>query len=329
MNQAAMSKKPILLLFALTIVLMMVLPAGLIRLMSHGQPTKTVPSIHANEPSINVYLKETKQIVKMPLEEYVKGVVAAEMPVTFPLEALKAQAIAARTNAVKKIESHTLTPEGANVTDDYRQIQAYSTDEQLKQRWGMLSYEVNMSKIMQAVNETRGKILTYQQQPIEALFFSTSNGKTENAQDYFGRALPYLRTVDSPWDKQAKHATDTKTIPLKDMSKLLGINAVAASAGNGQWLQVLETSQTNRIKKIKVANQVMTGPDFREKLGLYSTDFSWKIDGDSIIFTTHGYGHGVGLSQYGAEGMAKEGKRAEDILAYYYQGTSIANYQSK
>lgn len=317
-------------MLALTLVLMLAIPAGLVSILPKKEAVPAPKAqVAADDTTIKLYVKDKKQIVQIPLEEYVKGVVAAEMPVTFSMEALKAQAIAARTNAVRRIQNNLLTPEGAHATDDHRQFQAYSSDDQLKEHWGVVEYQINMNKIVQAVNETKGQILTYNGEPIDALFFSTSNGKTENSQDYWGKALPYLRSVDSPWDKDAKHATDTKALSLQEFNKLLGINAVVTSANQGQMIKVLDTSSSHRIKKILVAGKQMSGPEFRDALGLYSTDFAWKVEGSSITFTTHGYGHGVGMSQYGADGMAKEGKKAAEILTYFYQGTTLAPYKKQ
>lgn len=330
MNQAVSVKRPVVLMLAITMVLMLAIPAGLVSILpskkQSGAPQDT--SLVASDQKIKVYLTEKKQVVEMPLEEYVKGVVAAEMPANFALEALKAQAIAARTNVVRRLEKKVLTPEGANVSDDHTQTQAYSSDEKLKSRWkDVMEYQLNMNKITQAVNETRGQILTYNGEPIDALFFSTSNGYTENSQDYFGRAYPYLRSVDSPWDKQTKHATDVTTFSMQDFTNKLGINAVVTSANQASIIKVLETSKSNRVKTIRVADKTLTGPQFREALGLYSSDFSWKVEGTTIVFTTHGYGHGVGMSQNGANGMAQEGKSAPQILTHFYQGSVLTTYK--
>ncbi|WP_018132945.1 stage II sporulation protein D [Effusibacillus pohliae] len=326
MNQTTAANKPVVIMLAATLALMLAIPAGLVSMLPKREQPAPHLAVATDDMKIKVLLKEKNQVVEMPLEEYVKGVVAAEMPADFPLEALKAQAIAARTNAIRRIQKNSLI-EGAHVTDDYRDTQAYSSDEKLKQQWGIMEYQLKMNKIVQAVNETKGQIVTYNGVPIDAMFFSASNGKTEDSQDYFGRALPYLRSVDCPWDAQSKHATRTKTMPLQEFHRLLGINAVVTAANQGQMLQVVETSASHRVKKIRVAGKVMSGPDFRQALGLPSTDFSWKIEGDAITFTTHGNGHGVGMSQYGAEGMAKQGKTASEILAYFYQGTTIASYK--
>ncbi|GAX89634.1 stage II sporulation protein D [Effusibacillus lacus] len=330
MRSATATYKPIIGMLVITLVLMIAIPAGLAGLLSKTGSRNGESRLQAapDDMKIKIYLKEQKQVVELPLEEYVKGVVAAEMPVTFSMEALKAQAIAARTNAVRRIQKNLLTPEGAHITDDHRDVQAYSSDEKLKKRWGVFEYQFNLNKIAQAVNETRGQILSYNGEPIDALFFSASNGKTENSQDYWGRPLPYLRSVDSPWDKQTKYMEGTKSIPLEEFHRLLGIPSAVTAANQNQTIQVLETSATNRVKKIRVAGITITGPQFRETLGLASTDFSWKVEGSTITFTTRGNGHGVGMSQYGAEGMAKEGKQAHEILSHFYQGATLTPYQT-
>ncbi|MFC4769500.1 stage II sporulation protein D [Effusibacillus consociatus] len=330
MNNAAAVNRPIFIMLALTLVLMLAIPAGLVSILPKKQAPAPELTVKTDDTKIKVFLTEKQEVVEVPLEEYVKGVVAAEMPVTFSMEALKAQAVAARTNAVRRIQKNILTAEGAHVTDDHRQFQAYSSDEKLKKRWGVLEYQLNLNKIVQAVNETKGQILTYHGEPIDALFFSKSNGKTENSQDYWGgKALPYLRSVDAPWDKEGKHAADNTSMSLQEFHRRLGINDAVTSANQSQMIKAVEKSSSNRVKKIRVGSKVMSGAEFREALGLYSTDFSWTIEGDRITFTTHGYGHGVGMSQYGADSMAKEGKKAPDILTYFYQGTTLAPYKKQ
>ncbi|MFC4769882.1 stage II sporulation protein D [Effusibacillus consociatus] len=320
--------KPIATLLGITFVLIVLLPAGIVGLFPKKDLSVQILDDSADVMKVKVYLKESKKTIEIPLEEYVKGVAASEMPVTFEMEALKAQAIVARTNVIRRVENNLLTPEGGHVTDDFREFQAYSSNEKLKQIWGA-SYEQNMKKIVQAVKETKGQILVYQGKAIEALFFSTSNGLTENSLDYWGKEVPYLSSVPSPWDKQAPRSINTKTISLKDLFKLFNLTTAVSYADQGQIIQVLETSSTNRVKKIRVGDKVMSGAEFRKVLGLNSTDFSWSIEGNSITFTTRGFGHGVGMSQYGAEGMAKEGKKAFDILTYFYKGATIVNYEKE
>jgi stage II sporulation protein D len=324
MNGGIDLKKWIPLTLVLFFVMMMGVPSLLIVLFGkkeHAQPQTTGPSVTDDGPPIHLYLKEKKQIVTLPLEQYVKGVVAAEMPITFATEALKAQAVAARTNIVARLAKGLKTPEGADISDDSARFQAYSSEEQLRAHWGMVQYEINWKKISEAVAATNGEILTYQGEPIEAAFFSTSNGYTEASENYWGTKIPYLRSVSVPWDKTAPHATDEKTISVAEMDRLLGIQTVPVSTAPP--LHVLEETAADRVKRIQVGDKTLTGREFREALGLYSTSFSWQIHDGEITFITHGYGHGVGMSQYGANGMAKEGRSYKEILTYFYQGVQI------
>jgi stage II sporulation protein D len=327
MNGGILLKKWIPLILVVLLVMMMGVPSVLVVLFGkneHSPPKEAAVTLPNDGPQVKIYLTKKKQIVSLPLEQYVKGVVAAEMPVTFSLEALKAQAVAARTNIVGRLKKGLKTPEGADITDDYTSFQAYSTDEQLRERWGVVQYELNMKKITEAVASTQGQILTYNDEPIDASFFSTSNGYTEASENYWGKTIPYLRSVSVPWDKTAPHATDKKTMALADMDRLLGIQTVPVSASPP--LHVVEETSSDRVKRIQVGDKTFTGRQFREALGLNSTAFSWQIQGGQITFVTHGFGHGVGMSQYGADGMAKEGHDYKEILNYFYKGVQIEDY---
>ncbi|KEO83315.1 stage II sporulation protein D [Tumebacillus flagellatus] len=330
-----MNKKTWLLIPLLIVALItatVLIPSALVAIWPSGSAhdSSTSPSLveldNQDDIEIKVYLKSQDKIVPMSLEKYVRGVVAAEMPIAFQDEALKAQAVAARTYIVRRLAAGTKTPEGADVSDDHNDGQAYSTDEKLQQTWGMLNYPKNISKINNAVNATKGKVLLYEGKPIEALFFSTSSGKTENSEDYWGNVIPYLRSVDSPWDLKSEKYNGELTLPLSEFSQKLGITALPASTLT-QLIIPVERSAADHIKKIKVGDKVFNGPDFRKLLGLRSTMFTWDVDKakNTISFHTQGYGHDVGLSQYGADGMAKEGKTYDQILLHYYQGVQFGN----
>ena len=281
------------------------------------------------EPAVSVYLSEEERVVHIPLERYVRGVVAAEMPVEFSLEALKAQAIASRTYIVQRMIQGDFSdvPQGAMVTDT-PQHQAFLDDAALKARWG-LAYEKNMEKLTKAVEETRGQVLTYEGKPIYAAFFSTSNGYTENADEYWeGGGLPYLTSVPSPWDAHSPKFRQRVEIPLEEFFAKLSLDPAVAASGDGEpWIEIVSKTAGQRVKEVRVGEQVLTGRQVREALGLNSTDFTVQIKGDTLVFTTTGYGHGVGMSQYGADGMAKEGKTAEEILRHYYRGVELADYR--
>jgi len=270
---------------------------------------------------ISVYLVKEKRIETMPIELYVRGVIAGEMPVEFELEALKAQAIAARTYIYRRLvsgERSGMNGIKADVTNTI-QHQVYIPIDELLARWEGKQKEANLAKLNKAVEETKGQIVTYAGEPIEAAFFSTSNGYTENASDYWSMDVPYLQSVASPWDKLiSPRYKEVTTMKLSTLAEKLGVKTNAVKS-----MRVLEVTEGKRIKMVTVGGKRLSGREVREKLGLASSQFSWEIAGDEATITTYGYGHGVGMSQWGANGMAKEGNTAAQILAHYYSGTKL------
>lgn len=264
---------------------------------------------------IRVKRLSSSEIEYLPFEEYIVGVLAGEMPIYFEKEALKAQAVAARSYALKKIEY--------NKDNEYDVVdsvlnQVYLDNHYLKEAWGN-KYVDNINKLREAVNDTSLEYLDYNGEVIDALFFSTSNGYTENSSLVFNIDLPYLQSVTSMWDSSTSSAfRSTKKISSSDFYSSLGLEK-----SNILNFKVLKRSSTNRILNLSINGTEFTGRELYDKLGLKSTDFSLKQDGDTIIIDTVGYGHGVGMSQYGAEGMALEGYSYKDILSHYYVGTSI------
>ena len=264
---------------------------------------------------IRVKRLSSSEIEYLPFEEYIVGVLAGEMPIYFEKEALKAQAVAARSYALKKIEY--------NKDNEYDVVdsvlnQVYLDNHYLKEAWGN-KYVDNINKLREVVNDTSLEYLDYNGEVIDALFFSTSNGYTENSSLVFNIDLPYLQSVTSMWDSSTSSSfKSTKKISSSDFYSSLGLEK-----SNTLNFKVLKRSSTNRILNLNINGTEFTGRELYDKLGLKSTDFSLKQDGDTIIIDTVGYGHGVGMSQYGAEGMALEGYSYKDILSHYYVGTSI------
>ncbi|MEG6575443.1 MAG: stage II sporulation protein D [Caldibacillus debilis] len=269
---------------------------------------------------VSVYRTGEKKVEEIPFEQYVAGVVASEMPADFEKEALKAQSVAARTYLVKNLLAGKKEgiPEGADIGDSVLD-QVYKNDEELKKIWGK-DYQWKINKIRQAVYETRGKIIVYGSQPITPAYFSTSNGYTENAEDYWSNEIPYLKSVKSPWDSESPKFAYETVIPIKEFEEKLGVTLASGEVG-----KILSLTPGRRVKKVQIAGKEFTGREIREKLNLRSTDFQWTREGDHIVIRTKGYGHGVGMSQYGANGMAKEGKTYEEIIKYYYRGVEIAD----
>ncbi len=264
--------------------------------------------------TIRVKDEQTNIIKEIPFEEYIKGVVAGEMPATFELEALKAQAVASRSYAMYQM--------AATKDKDYDVVnttanQVYLTDEQLKNNWKE-DYPKKINKIKTAIAETSGEYLTYNGEIVNAMFFSTSVGATENSEEVFVSALPYLRSVDSTWDKESPVYIDTYTFTLEDFYKKLNLPFKQTLK-----IEVTEKTSTGRTKTLKINDQEMKGRDVATKLSLRSNYFDIVQSQNNITITTKGFGHGVGMSQYGANGMAKEGYKYDQILKHYYQNTEI------
>lgn len=280
-----------------------------------------------NHLYVRVFMTKENRIERIPLETYVQGVVAGEMPIEFEIEALKAQAIAARTYIVRRLalKDDNGMPEAgvgskADVTDTIDH-QVYLSLNQLAKKWPKEERKTNTRKLGEAIEQTRGQIITYDGEPIQAVFFSTSNGYTENSEEYWQQAIPYLRSVDSPWDEAiSPRYKETVELSLKQFYSKLG----AEMKGNKMpTIRILEKTAGNRIGMITINGTTFSGREVREKLALASSQFTWHMEGDSITITTFGYGHGVGMSQWGANGMAKAGHSAEEIIAHYYSGAKV------
>ncbi|WP_019243171.1 MULTISPECIES: stage II sporulation protein D [Bacillus] len=280
--------------------------------------TMNMSKLEDTSIEVAVLRSASNQVEKLPLEKYIVGVVAAEMPANFELEALKAQALAARTYIINQmLYGGNNNLNGADVTDTVK-YQVYTDDAELKKKWGP-EYDKNRQKIIKAVLETEGMILAYDNQPILAQFFSTSNGYTENSEDYWKNSYPYLKSVNSPWDRKSPKFLGSKTISVAEFEQKLGVKI-----NNSQKIGTIEKRTSgDRVATVNFGGKRLTGKQIREKLDLRSTDFEWKRKGNSIIITTKGLGHGVGMSQYGANGMAQEGSSYKQIVQHYYQGINI------
>ena len=273
-------------------------------------------SYNANDQDmIRVKRETTGQIDTVPFEEYVKGVLAGEVPTSFHIEALKAQAVAARSYAMKKIEDNTATD--YDVVDTVSN-QVYMDDAMLKEKWKD-QYDEKIKIIERAVNETKGEYLEYDGKVAQAFFFSTSAGKTENSEEVFQSALPYLRSVDSSWDQEVSPVFQQDyQFSVHDFYQKLGLPYKETVQ-----FQVTKQTSTGRVKEVNIDGTVLKASDISSKLGLRSTFFTFEQVGTNILMTTKGYGHGVGMSQYGAQAMALKGSTYDQILKHYYQGVQI------
>ena len=281
---------------------------------------KEIKLNYVSNTIIRVKRISTENIEFLPLEEYIVGVLAGEMPIYFEKEAFKAQAVAARSYALKRIEYNK--DNGYDVVDSIIN-QVYLDNDYLKSAWGS-DYTENINKLREVVNETSLEYLAYDGNVIDAMFFSTSNGYTETASMVFNVDLPYLQSVKSSWDEKTSSVfKSVTTIPIGDF-----YNKLDLEYSDSLDVKILKRSSTNRIISLSINGIEFTGKTLYDKLRLKSTDFSLKKDGNNIVVSTVGYGHGVGMSQYGAEGMAEEGYDYKDILKYYYTGTTIKKIEN-
>ncbi len=251
------------------------------------------------------------QDLNMTIDEYVVGVLSCEMPASFNVEALKAGAVAIRTFYLYK---QNMSPTYVATNTD----QCFINEEAMKTKWGD-GYNKYFNIINGVVEETNGEYITYNNQIIESFYFSISNGYTENLENVFGDSRPYLVSVSSSWDKNVSSYEKKTEFEVSEFLNKLGL------PDNKEInIEIVSRSSSGRVDFIKVNEAIFKGTEFRKKLGLRSTDFDFKISDNLITFVTRGYGHGVGLSQYGANEMAKLGYSYKEILKHYYQGVDIS-----
>ena len=274
---------------------------------------KKSETAYFNDEEIEVTIKDStsNEETKLNLEEYIIGVVAGEMPASFEVDALKAQAIAARSYALSKI--NTATTSYDLLTDVTNQVYITTTD--MQKKWGS-DYEYYYNRIKDAVLETKDLVMEYDGEVISAYYFAMSNGYTEDASLVFGETHDYLESVDSTWDENVNNFEVTTTFSKEEFCEKLSLDRSNIAIEN------VVCSATNRVNSITTNNQEFKGTKIRSLLNLRSTDFDIDIT-DKVTITTKGYGHGVGMSQYGANEMAKKGYTYEEILNYYYKGIDI------
>lgn len=274
----------------------------------------TEESVQTTDNACEIFIEVEGQQEKIPLETYVTGVVAAEMPVSFKKEALKAQAIAARTYALKS------TNYGREAIAPTVARQVFYNKEQRKANWTS-NFPGNEKKIVEAINETKGQVLLYNNQLITAMFHSTSNGKTESAYGYSGNDLPYLQSVASMSDQSSPKYSAVKEWTLAEWNTIWPDKWQVSDFSRIQYF----FNDSGRVERLQLGKNVWSGREVRTLLQIPSTDFKISYDTNTgkVQVSTKGYGHGVGMSQYGAEAMASEGKTANEILHYYYQDIEI------
>lgn len=280
---------------------------------------------YQNYTTIKLLHSKTNEIEEVKLDEYLCNVVSAEMPATFELEALKAQAIVARTYTIYKI-SNGSKHEGADICDSASCCQAWISKEDRLARWEESVQEENWNKIVTAVESTIGKVIVYDGKPINAFFHSNSGGKTEIPINVWGGSgFPYLQVVETSgedaYTQYHSEVTLTKEELISKMKEKYSDFEIDFT--DSSCIQVTEITDSNRVRTLKIGNKNISGVEARSILGLKSTNFLVTLEGENIKFEVTGYGHGVGMSQTGADALAKQGKSYEEIIKHFYVGVDI------
>lgn len=278
---------------------------------------KTVKLLHS----------DTDKIEELPIDGYLYGVVSGEMPANFEEEALKAQAIVARTYTMHKIIDEN-KHKNADICDDSSCCQVWISKEDRFKKWAKEDKEKNWNKIVSAVDSTQGKIITYEGKPINAFFHANSGGKTEEVINVWGgNNYPYLKSVETIGENNYSQYKSEVTISKEELVKKVKKyhNDIKIEFGDKEPIKILERTDGDRIKIIRFGNIEVSGVEARTILGLKSANFNFKIEGDNIKFSVLGYGHGVGMSQTGADSMAKQGAKSEEIIKHFYTGVEIVN----
>ena len=278
---------------------------------------------------IKLLHKNTNEVEEVPIDTYLCNVVSAEMPVDYEKEALKAQAIVARTYTIYKIQNKK--HENADICDDSSCCQAWVSKETRLSRWDEDKRESNWQKIEECVNETKGKIITYEGKPINAFFHANSGGKTEIPVNVWGgTGYPYLQVVETAGEEGYDQYESEVSLTKEELIDKLETkySDISIDFNNQDDIKILEYTNSGRVKTVKFGNHNLSGVETRTLLGLRSTNFEISRDGDNIKFTVKGYGHGVGMSQTGADSLAKEGKNCFDIINHFYIGVQITDVNS-
>lgn len=289
-----------------------------------GEPARRPRTTATNVIKVSLFLPDRNQLVQLGLEDYVAGVVAGEMPGSFHLEAKKAQAVLARTYALRRMRAFggqgcPTHPEADLCADTQHQV--YTDLARLRAREGWIAASTGWREAERAGRETAGLMLVYDGEPIEAVYHSTSAGSTEDAAAVWQRPVPYLMPVASD-DRSSPRYREEVRLPLAEFARRLGVTAVPA-AGGRPLIAITERTAGGRVKSLRVGESVFQGTQVRERLGLRSAQFTVATERDQVVIETFGFGHGVGMSQFGANELARAGKGYRDVLAHYYRGVEI------
>ena len=283
---------------------------------------------YSNYATIRLYHSKTGEIEELPIDEYLYGVVSSEMPADFELEALKAQAVVARTYTIYQIYHSQGKHPDADICDNSACCQAWISKEDRLSKWDSDVAEANWEKIVSAVNSTQGKIITYNGEPIDAFFHSNSGGITETASNVWGgQNFPYLQSVETSGESEYSQYNSEIEISKNDLINKLKEKhpEIQIDWSNSEALKILDYTESGRVKQMQFGNVQISGTEVRTLFGLKSTNFTFEILDNIIKFSVIGYGHGVGMSQTGADSLAKQGYDYERIVKHFYKDIELTD----
>ncbi len=266
------------------------------------------------EPSISLYLSQTDEKDLLKIENYITGVVAAEMPASFAIEALKAQAVCARTYALRKLIDQTQYPQGADLSDDINCCQAFITQDQFAQRHPLSP--ALYKKIEKAVKATRGQVMLYNGEPLDALYCACCGGQTDSSKYAWGKDVPYLESVKCTYCKSARSYRSTQYLPINEICRRFNVSKPLT-------IKITKQSPTGRTMTLQINNKTINAAAFRSVFNLPSTWWEFQVNSQQVVVNSRGYGHGLGLCQHGANGMAQSGYNYQQILQHYYKDFSL------
>ncbi len=276
--------------------------------------------------TVKLFHKKEEKVEQLPLDQYLYGVVSSEMPANFEKEALKAQAVVARTYTLYKMIQNKGKHEGADICNDSTCCQAWISKEDRLSKWKEEVREEYWNRIVSSVNETQGKMITYEGKPINAFFHSNSGGATEAPINVWGGSgYPYLQSVQTAGEDAYSQYASEKTVTKKEFEQTIKKvhSNFKIDFTKEDCIKIKEYTQGNRIKTVQIGNLELSGVEVRTIFGLRSANFKITIEKENITFEVTGYGHGVGMSQTGADSLAKQGKNYEEIIHHYYTGVEI------
>ena len=276
------------------------------------------------EDTISVFMTADNETEVMDMRDYIIGSVSAEVPASYNEEAIKAQALAAVTFAeYRKKNAGEENIGGADISDDSSRHQGYMSKEEMQEKWGD-AFDVYYEKIADCVDEVLGKVITYDGEPIMAAYHAISSGKTESAKNMWGKDIEYLRSVDSSWDKDSTRYSSEVVLTAQELAKKVSsIENADFNENEENWIKIKSVSDSGTVLEAEICGVEMTGMEIRNLLSLRSPSFDVEYNDGEFVFSVSGYGHGVGMSQNGANCMAQNGKTYEEIIAHYYPGTVI------